>query len=447
LNKTADIAAADIEASPEYQALLVAVAGKPERSMGDAVIPAEPPAWGEARKLANSLLSDPPHLSVLVFLTKAEANVAGYIGMYQAFERMHDNLLSAWDSMIPEADADDPDDPYYERVNYLHELSEDPAFISGLQRIPLVEVRGLGAFSVRDIDIANGQIEGTEEEVARCQEGLIRGAFAEAETETLTETQNAVTGLIALIDKIETLFNERAGAAHGLSLSQLQACLAVCQSRLNDFVVVNTSQTTENDDSMPADTPSKTPGTQHAATAVTTVRPGAALADRDAVCASFDQIIRFYQQYEPTSPVPVLAQRARDMTSKSFFEVLEDLGAGEKGNLPALLGALDGNPLGSVLNDSYQRFLNGEVIAPVTAAEITTESVIVTPAEPEQVEPAGEPDLSDVAQAGNNEHHQKHHHSRLLQRSLQRLKNRKVVTCNRNPSKRKRHRAFIPEQT
>ena len=38
-----------------------------------------------------------------------------------------------------------------------------------------------------------------------------------------------------------------------------------------------------------------------------------------------DEICSYYAQYEPSSPVPLLLQRARRLVNKSFVEILEDL--------------------------------------------------------------------------------------------------------------------------
>ncbi len=341
--------------------MLVAAAGKPERSMGDSVIPAEPPVWSDVKKIAAELLTDPPHISVLVHLVKASAFVEGFPGMHQAVGLLRDKLEQGWAEVLPVADPDDPDDPYYERVNYLREISEDPGFVSSLQRIPLVDVRGLGAFSLRDIYLSAGKITGSEEELSRCQDGLIRGAFEEVERDLLIQTVEALNGINSLCASLETQFDQQAGAEHGLSFSALSQQIGDCLDQLKTYAgsrIESEPAEFANNESVALESG------QTLAEVVPPQTSGAALPDRQAVCQSFDQIILFYQHNEPSSPVPILAQRARDMVTKSFFDVLEDLAPGEKGNLPALLSVLAGNPLAYLVSDSYQRYLNGERIAP-----------------------------------------------------------------------------------
>ncbi len=176
----------DIENSATYQALIVAATGKRERRMGDAVIPAELPRWAEVRKYARELMRKrPAHVAVLVNAIKAEANLTGFGGLLTTLQTARDALASQWEELLPLADADDPDDPYYSRANLLLELSDEPQFINSLYRTPLIHIRGFGAFSTRDIDIAAGVVNADENELARCQDGLIRGAFENTDVDDL----------------------------------------------------------------------------------------------------------------------------------------------------------------------------------------------------------------------------------------------------------------------
>ena len=47
---------------------------------------------------------------------------------------------------------------------------------------------------------------------------------------------------------------------------------------------------------------------------------------------ALDRICTYYAQHEPSSPLPVLLQRARRLVGKSFIEIIEDVapdGAGQ----------------------------------------------------------------------------------------------------------------------
>jgi len=372
LNTSAQLLATDIESSAEFQALLVAAAGKPERSMGESVIAAEPPVWTDVRQRAIALLSEPPHLSILVHLVRAETHIDRFDGLMRSLQTLLENMQAYWDSMLPLADPDDPDDPYYERVNYLREIAEDPAFINTLPHLALVDVRGLGTFSSRDIDIAGGQITGSEEERARCQDGLIRGAFEQADLASLRSVSDAMEGITSVSAALSSLIDEHAGQHHGLTFKPLNNQLAKCRDNFLKYaeqrLVESAMPGAADADLTPKDTAHDVP----AGDATQLQHNETSLCDRQAVCHAFNQIIAYYRHNEPSSPVPVLAQRAHDMVSKSFFEVLEDLAPAQKGDFAALLGALGADPTSTLLSDSYQRFLASDGVADPSVESVAT---------------------------------------------------------------------------
>lgn len=340
----------DIEGTPEYQALLVAVAGKPERSMGDSVIPAEPPNWSDVRQLASDLMQDPPHLGVLVQWVKAEANLKSFNGMTKGLALLTEKLLEFWEQTQPLADEDDPDDQFYERINLLHELSDDPVFVDCVYRMALVNVRGIGSFSARDIDISRGQVAATDEETSRCQEGLIRGALQEAGKEQLIELDTLLKTIPEQCKTLENLFLERAGQDNLLSLGNLSNRISENRSRLLEMSsgLLDSPEETDEEEGVGA------------AQGSATIAKGA-IKNREDVCLAFDRVIEYYQKHEPSSPLPVFAARARDMVPKPFFAVLYELAPAYSDDFSGLVSAILGNPLSYLMQDCYRRFMDGSL--------------------------------------------------------------------------------------
>lgn len=349
----------DFESLPEFQALVVAATTKPERSMGDSVIPAEPPQWGEVRSLAKSLAKTAAdQLALHVYLVQAEANVKGFIGLRQSLGEVLQLLENQWDSMYPSPDLDDPDDMYYARVNLMNELSEQPSFLDALHRLPLVSVRGLGQFSTRDIEISLGQISGSEEDKARCQEGLIRGAFAESDVAELQSLAESLAEIPQVLVAIENLFSEKTGQSGVLSLSRLRDRVNACRSSFNEFAADHIG-------SAPAEesAEAQVSAEDHADEPMEVKsRPlkASSLTNRQMVMESFDAILLYYQVHEPSSPVRILTFQARGFVNKSFFEVLQALAPAHKEDLPTLLAELQKQPIAALLGDSYARYLAGE---------------------------------------------------------------------------------------
>lgn len=360
----------DFESTPEFQALIVAAAGKPERSMGDSVIPAEPPQWKDVRALARELMEKAPtQLAVHVYLIQAETCVNGFTGFHQSLQTLVTLLQNQWDELYPEPDLDDPDDMYYARVNLINELAEQPVFLDAIHRQALVSVRGIGDFSARDIDIASGALTASEEDQARCQEGLIRGAFAETSADELQVMVDALDALPVLCRSVETLFAEKTGQQNVLSLDRLIKRIDGCRTHFHAYAdeYLSGSQ-----DDVGVEDANEEPLAATEAVTAETNQTGrtSTLANRSSVMASFDAILLYYQEYEPSSPVRILTLCARDIVEKPFFEILQALAPDRRDDLPALLAQIQKQPLASLLSDSFARFLAGEALPSMSTAAI-----------------------------------------------------------------------------
>lgn len=351
----------DFESSPEFQALVVAATGKPERSMGDSVIPAEPPQWKEVHKLASGLLEQAPaQMPVLIHKIQSSIHLKGFAGLHSSLQELYSLLNEKWDTLYPQPDLEDPDDMYYARVNLMRELSDQPAFAEALYRRPLVSAKGIGEFSTRDIDICNGAVTGSDEEKARCQDGLIRGAFAECDRAALEAMSADLTRIIMLMSDIENVFDERAGEPGILSLKMLKERAELCNARFHEFAAEHLQSQPQPNEAIESDIATDGPASGPI-NAVPATKHSSSLQDTEAVVHSFNRILQFYQFNEPSSPVRLLAGRAREFVGLSFFDVLHFLAPQYKDNLPALLAELEKQPLAFLLGDTYNRFLSGDL--------------------------------------------------------------------------------------
>jgi type VI secretion system protein ImpA len=59
---------------------------------------------------------------------------------------------------------------------------------------------------------------------------------------------------------------------------------------------------------------------------------------RHDVVSALEAICRFYRTHEPSSPIPLLLERARRLVDKSFVELVEDLTPDGLGQLHLLRG-------------------------------------------------------------------------------------------------------------
>src|SRR6185436_8299663 len=105
------------------------------------------------------------------------ALVRGYIERY-------------WPTVHPQLDPDDANDPTL-RVNTVASLSNQATTIRSLRAAPIVALRGLGRFSLRDLGVATGDIPaGPNEEPPRL--ATIEAAFAECPLDELKANTDAI---------------------------------------------------------------------------------------------------------------------------------------------------------------------------------------------------------------------------------------------------------------
>ncbi len=360
----------EVENSADYQALLIAAAGKPARSMGKSVIPAEPPRWQDVLKHAKQLqIRQPAHAGVLVNIVKAESNLHGVVGLKSSLERLLAAFTSNWENIYPVADPDDPDDPFYGRINFLRELSDQPQFLDNLYRCPLVNVRAIGAFSARDMDISAGILDASEEDKARCQAGFIRGAFEESDTEELRETADSFAAASKAVASLELLFSEQSGGTNGLSMLGLEKRISECQAKFLEFagdriatkVEVKAEEATSDAVILaPSGGPSSLTST---------------MSNRYEATNALNQVVAYYQALEPSSPVLIFAHRTREMINKPFFEILQELAPANQTGFGDIMNALARDPLAHLIEDSYQRFLGGERVPGIEPEQKTPSSI------------------------------------------------------------------------
>jgi len=319
----------DLSYDPEYMELERAIQGTGERQMGDAVIEAEEPNWNEIRKTALDLMKRTRDLRVITFFTVAALKKSGIPGLRDGLTLLKESLDRYWDNVHPVLDPDDGYDPT-ERMNILASLSikggfQDPiAFTRKLSEATLVSVPGIGSYGFRDWLIATGRVPHPEGATNLPTEGLIAGAFASADRDAVSATAAAAAEARSAFAGINQIILARVGANRAPDLSELESVISgiagLLQGRGSHSspaapVAVEQSKTS------PVSQSGSAP--QQAAQQVQMV-PGEVNSREDVVDA-IDRICRYYDKYEPSSPIPLLLKRARRLVAKDFLEIIRDI--------------------------------------------------------------------------------------------------------------------------
>lgn len=302
----------DLEYDPDFGELERTAQGKAEHVMGDDVVEAEPPEWREVIIQAEALFSRTKDLRVAVLLTRAALNVEGISGLTDGLHVIRKLLEDYWDTVYPLLDEEDDDDPTF-RVNAILNLADQSGILKELLLTPIVSAKLAGRFSLRDVRVAQGDLPAPEDAESVPDVGIINAAFMESDLDELVEGQAKVTEALQHVEAIDAVFAERVGGANGPDLQPLLDEL----KDLNRVYV-------EHLGARGVGAEGEVEGELEAG-----AEPGKAISgevrSREDAIRMIDKICVYFENNEPSSPVPLLLHRAKRLISKDFLEILRDI--------------------------------------------------------------------------------------------------------------------------
>lgn len=309
-------------------------AGKPEIVMGDSVQEAEEPEWGSVRKQLLSLLDRTRDLRLLVPLAVVEMQVNGLDGLCDGLRLIRWALDERWDSVHPQLDPDDDNDPL-ERVNTLAAMStptgadgDDVRFRERFQRMALIRSRVMGSVSLREIrrsedpDADPGE-DGETADARRQRISAITSEIDPGELDTAAQTMGEIASLVRAIDDRLT---DLVGASQAANFEGLLQDVNEANSKLSAWSGARGG----GGGSDAGDGYAEPAGGAAASGAGGGAGGGGGgggvvgvgeIRSVDDVQKAFDRIVQYYQRHEPSSPVPVIVGMAQGLLGKSFLDI------------------------------------------------------------------------------------------------------------------------------
>lgn len=318
-----------VEYDPRYIELerLARGVSQEENAEGKVIREAEPPDWPEVERIAIELCAESKDLRVAIYLARARIALEGLSGFRDAVELLNGYVSNYWPSVHPQLDAADDNDPSI-RVNTLIGLCDTNTVLRALRMAPLTQSRQFGRISYRDYSIATGLMQAPA--VAMGDEKLpdisrIEAAFADTAIEVLDATREAATKALESLAAIDASLNESLGAANGPDFTPLQKLMGEIKKLLDRELAKRGGGDME-----------EPPGEADMASESGDVQPtagrgaagGGAVRSRDDVLVLIDRICRYYSEYEPSSPIPIILNRTKRLVTMSFLDILKDLTPG-----------------------------------------------------------------------------------------------------------------------
>jgi type VI secretion system protein ImpA len=270
---------------------------------------AKPPIeWDRIRADALDGLATSKDLRFLAYLGTAVLRTDGLPDFALVLTTAASWLETYWPQVYPLIDED-----AIARRNALNCLADPMAVVDRVWRLPLVSSRQHGRFSLRDIDILTGQATGAATE-ALPDEGAFRQAFAELPLDELKTLQDAATNATAALNAIDARMRGEGGPDVAPDFGPLSTQLAKLSRVCRDQLALRTG------------TEGAEAGTAGAAGSegAGAMAVGAIKSRQDAVRA-LEAVAEFFRRNEPSSPIPLIVDRAKRLVSKDFLEVLGDI--------------------------------------------------------------------------------------------------------------------------
>jgi type VI secretion system protein ImpA len=306
----------DMEYDPLFGEMERSAEGKQEQQFGDTVIPAEDPDWRVVKKNTEAVLALSKDLRAAILFSQASLHTDGFEGLSSGLSITRCFIETYWDSAHPQLDPDDDNDPLI-RINTLLNLCDSSAFLNVISQTPLVSSKVLGKFSLRDIQILEGVLPTSDDTNSDITLDQIEGAFKESTKEDLRAVLGNITHSIECIEAIEEALNQRVGIAQSPSLEPIVTILRHAGNEI-------TKRTGEA--AIPAaGTAAEEQSSDGGAVQAVEANVVGSIQNRDDVIRTLERLCQYYEQNEPSSPVPLLLIRAKNLVKKGFLDIIQDL--------------------------------------------------------------------------------------------------------------------------
>ena len=305
----------DIGYDPQFIELDTLLQGRQETQFAAA----EEPDWKAVMDRCLELSGRSKDLRVAVRMALAWMKTEGLPGFRNGLLVIKGMIERYWEPVFPRLDPDDGNDPL-ERVNILSSLATpagtfgDPLqVLARLRQAPLSDSPQMGRISMLDVDRS---VSGAAPEGASViSSAQVQGAFRSTPPEKLREIYDGITGAQAAVKDIDDFLTKAVGSSRAVAFDSLASLLKELQKTVAPYAAPN-----ETADGAPGESSEGSGGSPSGGPGIS-----GSVRSRQDVIRVLDQICDFYKRTEPSSPVPLMLQRARRLVDMDFVQLLTDL--------------------------------------------------------------------------------------------------------------------------
>ena len=266
--------------------------------------------WREIRDRSAEALQKSRDFRLLTHLASAVVRTEGFPQFVDTLT-VAARWLESWAAEVfPRVD----DDAILRR-NALSGFADRMAIVDGVRRAPLLTHPQLGPLAIRDIEIATGQLAPAEGETATMDPVQLEALLAASPEPDLQSLAALLDQALASLIRVEEAMRSQGGAQAAPNFENLSTPLARTAKLLKDHLATRV--------------PANNAASASAAGTATAPTGGVVSVDsirsRQDAARALDAVAAFFRTNEPSSPIPLLVERAKRLVSKDFLEVLAEL--------------------------------------------------------------------------------------------------------------------------
>ena len=341
----------DLSYDIEFLELEQLARGTQETQVGDHIQEREEPDWEKVNNWSLKLLERSRDLRLILYLTVANLSLNGLSGFHDGLALLRGVVKHYWDHLFPQLDPEDDNDPM-ERINIVASLSPPPSvmsdqdimkFIPRLMDVPLCKPGDarLPHASMKHLLAASGELSVSEKNPNDFpSQQLIDAAFEQTDADALHTTDQILRGCIEHIQALDHILVDQVGAAMAPNFNRLEQLLKQMQTKTAMYLerrgytgkpslfkhtqdklkTYFSGKQTPSDPSLTDDKHMKS----SAAEPLNQEFSGQISSNQD-IHKALDMIIVYYEQNEPSSPVPLLLKRAKRLVGRTFVDIIRNI--------------------------------------------------------------------------------------------------------------------------
>lgn len=316
----------DLEYDPEFVVLSAAVAARDEAQYGNFVGVPEPVNWSEVARDSRALMMRSKDIRLAVLYTRCCTRLKAAAGLAEGMALLA-AWLEAWPQLIhPQPDVDEDREIAREiRMNALQALTDTDGLLSDLREIALTRTTAT-RLQVRDVERAFAH--------PRPADALAPDSVTRQIEALHMQRPSPLAGFDDALDSLASI-EAWCGEHLDTSVPDLSA-LAKLLSHFKARPGISTETQPAEEPTMAALTPSgeamATPPVADMqgvtrASSPQALRADSTIMDRHGALNMIRHARQWFEQHEPSNPIPVLLRRAEQFVGKPYIEVVKAIPA------------------------------------------------------------------------------------------------------------------------